>query len=45
MILTGGPGTTTTLNAIISPFEQQGLQVFITAPTGRAAKEFLTYGL
>ena len=40
MILTGGPGTgkTTTLNAIISLFEQQGLQVFITAPTGRAAK-------
>lgn len=40
MILTGGPGTgkTTTLNAIISLFEQQGLHVFITAPTGRAAK-------
>ncbi len=40
MILTGGPGTgkTTTLNAIISLFEQQGLNVFITAPTGRAAK-------
>ncbi len=40
MILTGGPGTgkTTTLNAIISLFEQQGLKVFITAPTGRAAK-------
>lgn len=40
MVLTGGPGTgkTTTLNAIISLFEQQGMNVFIAAPTGRAAK-------
>ncbi len=40
MILTGGPGTgkTTTLNAIISLFEQQGMVVMIAAPTGRAAK-------
>lgn len=40
MILTGGPGTgkTTTLNAIISLFEQQGISVMIAAPTGRAAK-------
>lgn len=40
MILTGGPGTgkTTTLNAIISIFEKRGLRVFLTAPTGRAAK-------
>lgn len=40
MVLTGGPGTgkTTTLNAIISLFEQQGLKSFICAPTGRAAK-------
>ena len=40
LVLTGGPGTgkTTTLNAIISLFEQQGLNVLITAPTGRAAK-------
>lgn len=40
MILTGGPGTgkTTTLNAIISLFEQQGEKVFICAPTGKAAK-------
>lgn len=40
MILTGGPGTgkTTTLNAIISLFEQQGMNVMIAAPTGRAAK-------
>lgn len=40
LVLTGGPGTgkTTTLNAIISLFCQQGLNVMITAPTGRAAK-------
>ncbi len=40
MVLTGGPGTgkTTTLNAMISLFEQQGLKSFICAPTGRAAK-------
>ncbi len=40
MVLTGGPGTgkTTTLNAIISLLEQQGLKVMICAPTGRAAK-------
>lgn len=40
MVLTGGPGTgkTTTLNAIISLFEQQGLKPLICAPTGRAAK-------
>ena len=40
LILTGGPGTgkTTTLNAIISCFEQQGNRVMIAAPTGRAAK-------
>lgn len=40
MILTGGPGTgkTTTLNAIISLFEQQGDKVLICAPTGKAAK-------
>ena len=35
-----GPGTgkTTTLNAIISLYEQQGLKAVIAAPTGRAAK-------
>lgn len=40
MALTGGPGTgkTTTLNAIISIFEKKGDKVYLTAPTGRAAK-------
>ena len=40
LVLTGGPGTgkTTTLNAIISLYQQQGLEVMIAAPTGRAAK-------
>ena len=40
LVLTGGPGTgkTTTLNAMISLFEQQALSVLIAAPTGRAAK-------
>lgn len=40
LVLTGGPGTgkTTTLNAIISLFEQQGQNVMLCAPTGRAAK-------
>lgn len=39
-ILTGGPGTgkTTTVNAIIELFEQQGCKVALAAPTGRAAK-------
>ncbi len=40
LVMTGGPGTgkTTTLNAIISLYEQQGMNVMIAAPTGRAAK-------
>lgn len=40
LVLTGGPGTgkTTTLNAIISLYQQQGMKVMIAAPTGRAAK-------
>ncbi|MBR1392329.1 MAG: ATP-dependent RecD-like DNA helicase [Ruminococcus sp.] len=40
LVLTGGPGTgkTTTLNAILSLYEQQGLNVMLAAPTGRAAK-------
>lgn len=39
-ILTGGPGTgkTTTIKAIISYFEDQGLNIALAAPTGRAAK-------
>ena len=40
MILTGGPGTgkTTTINAIIRYFEAEDLEIFLAAPTGRAAK-------
>lgn len=40
LILTGGPGTgkTTTLNGILKLFENDGLRVMLTAPTGRAAK-------
>ncbi|NLO45037.1 MAG: ATP-dependent RecD-like DNA helicase [Clostridiales bacterium] len=40
LILTGGPGTgkTTALKGIISLFEQQGLDIALAAPTGRAAK-------
>lgn len=39
-ILTGGPGTgkTTTINAMIHFFESEGLDVYLAAPTGRAAK-------
>ena len=39
-ILTGGPGTgkTTTINMIIRYFEREGLDIFLAAPTGRAAK-------
>ena len=39
-LLKGGPGTgkTTTLKAIISLYEQRGMKVQITAPTGKAAK-------
>ena len=39
-ILSGGPGTgkTTTINAIIRYFEREGLDIMLTAPTGRAAK-------
>ncbi|MDD3430185.1 MAG: ATP-dependent RecD-like DNA helicase [Oscillospiraceae bacterium] len=39
-VLTGGPGTgkTTTVNAIIRLFEQNGDRVALAAPTGRAAK-------
>jgi exodeoxyribonuclease V alpha subunit len=40
LILTGGPGTgkTTTINAIIKYFEEQGMEILCAAPTGRAAK-------
>lgn len=40
MILTGGPGTgkTTTINAMIHFFESEGLDIYLAAPTGRAAK-------
>ena len=39
-ILSGGPGTgkTTTINMIIHYFEDEGLDIFLAAPTGRAAK-------
>lgn len=39
-ILTGGPGTgkTTTINTIIRFFAAEGLDIFLAAPTGRAAK-------
>ena len=40
MILTGGPGTgkTTTINTMIRCFEEEGLEIALAAPTGRAAK-------
>lgn len=39
-VLSGGPGTgkTTTINAIIRYFDREGLDVYLAAPTGRAAK-------
>lgn len=42
-IITGGPGTgkTTTINTILQVFEQEGLDILLAAPTGRAAKECL----
>ncbi len=40
LVITGGPGTgkTTTINTIIKYFELEGLDIFLAAPTGRAAK-------
>ncbi len=40
MVITGGPGTgkTTTINTIIRYFEMEGMDIFLAAPTGRAAK-------
>ncbi len=39
-IVTGGPGTgkTTTINTMIGYFEDEGLEIALAAPTGRAAK-------
>lgn len=39
-LLSGGPGTgkTTTINMIIRYFEAEGMDIFLAAPTGRAAK-------
>ena len=39
LVLTGGPGTgkTTTINAMIHFFESEGMDIFLAAPTGRAA--------
>ncbi|HBA46278.1 MAG TPA: ATP-dependent RecD-like DNA helicase [Lachnospiraceae bacterium] len=39
-ILSGGPGTgkTTTINMMIKYFEAEGMDIFLAAPTGRAAK-------
>ncbi len=39
-LLSGGPGTgkTTTINMMIRYFEAEGLDIFLAAPTGRAAK-------
>lgn len=39
-VLTGGPGTgkTTTINMMIRYFEEDGMEILLAAPTGRAAK-------
>lgn len=39
-LVTGGPGTgkTTTINAMLHFFESEGMDFFLAAPTGRAAK-------
>ncbi|MCD7825033.1 MAG: ATP-dependent RecD-like DNA helicase [Clostridiaceae bacterium] len=39
-IITGGPGTgkTTTINTILQILEEEGLDILLAAPTGRAAK-------
>lgn len=39
-IITGGPGTgkTTTINTILQVLEEDGMEVLLAAPTGRAAK-------
>ena len=40
LVITGGPGTgkTTTINTILQILEQEGQEVVLAAPTGRAAK-------
>ena len=40
LIITGGPGTgkTITINTIIRYFESEEMEIFLAAPTGRAAK-------
>lgn len=40
LVITGGPGTgkTTIINTLIKLLEQEGLEVCLTAPTGRATK-------
>lgn len=40
LVITGGPGTgkTTTINTIIKYFGLEGMDIFLAAPTGRAAK-------
>ena len=40
LVVTGGPGTgkTTTINAMIHFFESEGMDLYLAAPTGRAAK-------
>lgn len=40
MVITGGPGTgkTTTINSIISMLKNEGYEIELCAPTGRAAK-------
>ncbi len=39
-IITGGPGTgkTTTINTVLQILDEEGLEVLLAAPTGRAAK-------
>lgn len=40
LVITGGPGTgkTTTINSIIAMFKNEGYEIELCAPTGRAAK-------